>query len=50
MINADLIIYIKSAFAQAEVVVKIYQKYLSGVGIRKIAAELNADPAMIGKP
>lgn len=95
MINADLILYIKSAFAQAEalagskrvsmanrmraecgnyvfvtapfgyriednnlipvpeqaeVVVKIYQKYLSGVGMGKIAAELNADPDMIGKP
>ncbi len=94
-INADLILYIKSAFAQseamagskrvstanrmraesgtyifvtapfgyriednnlipvpeqAEVVVKIYQKYLSGVGMGKIAAELNADPDMLGKP
>lgn len=35
---------------QAEIVVRIYKDYLSGMGMSKIAANLNTEPGMLGKP
>ncbi len=35
---------------EAEVVVRIYRDYLSGMGVSKIVMGLNADPDVVGKP
>lgn len=35
---------------QAEIVQRIFNEYLAGLGVGKIAAQLNTDPDVIGKP